>query len=103
MTLPTNEPPVRRGPRPGPSIEAGNPPPGRETRRELAKLTATFLNGIAVAIVAVGSLTPFVTFVLEPVDMPSGLVLATISTISIVLGSVFHLLARRVLQVGFRS
>jgi hypothetical protein len=74
----------------------------RETRRELAKLTATFLNGIAIAVVAVGGLTPVFTFVLETVDAPSGLVLATISAISITLGGAFHLLARRVLRQGFR-
>ena len=89
MTLPTND------------TLRGSGSPDRETRRELAKLTATFLNGLAVAVIAVGGLAPAVAYFISLQLETSSLALAVMSPILILAGIALHAAARRVLRLGF--
>ncbi len=104
--MPTNEQGSRRVPPPAPAaIDLGLDASGRdrETRRELAKLTATFLNGLATAIVAIGGLTPVVAFLTSGL-IPPGLsvVIAATVLMSFLLGSILHLAARAILRREYR-
>lgn len=105
--LPTNGKTGRGGSRPfreaARATGEGEPAaaPDRDTRRELAKLTATYLNGVAVAIFAVGALTPVMT-------LPSGSIGATgflrilgTSSMLAIISLGLHLLARRNLRKAF--
>ncbi|WP_185984165.1 hypothetical protein [Aureimonas mangrovi] len=74
----------------------------RETRRELAKLTATFLNGLGIVIVAVGALTPLATSANGQFVMGSGLATAATGIISVLAGAIFHLVARGILRREYR-
>lgn len=74
----------------------------RETRRELAKLTANYLNALATSIFAVGALAPIVGYLSQ-----TALWVAGPAGIPLVLGGfglslVTHLSARYVLRREFR-
>lgn len=105
MTLPTNEPRKaisRVAALPG-SVTIDASGRDRETRRELAKLTATFLNGLVTAVVAIGGLTPTVAFLTSGLIPPGlGVVIAATVLMSFLLGSSLHLAARAVLRREFR-
>jgi hypothetical protein len=62
---------------------------------ERVKLTATYLNGLAIAIFAVGGLAPLVA-VLSGTANPTALTsIAALTTICVVLSGVLHLVAKR--------
>jgi hypothetical protein len=102
--MPTNERPTRRSLRRAATIEGDLDASGRdrETRRELAKLTANYLNALAASIFAVGALAPIVGYVSQ-----TALWVAGTAGILLVLGGfalslVTHLSARYVLRREFR-
>jgi hypothetical protein len=65
-------------------------------QNEQAKLTATYLNGIGIALAAVGGIATWVTFLLQ--SSTSGVLLvAGISTVCICLSVALHFVARNVL------
>ena len=66
---------------------------------ELAKLTATYVNGLAIAIFAVGGLAPLFTSLYAASSAPiSGWAIALISTVCFVGSGALHLLARQFLR-----
>lgn len=70
---------------------------GLLVRNEQAKLTATYLNGLAIAIFAVGALAPLVAYISGSIPVGAGAVSAlTLSCAATSL--ILHLLARRSLQ-----
>ncbi|WP_209738699.1 hypothetical protein [Aureimonas populi] len=93
--LPTNEA-RRRALLPPPEPRDG------ETRRELAKLTATYYNGLAVSVFAVGGLAPLVAgFSQSPIDLEAPWI-AVLSLAAFALSLVAHLVARYVPRREFR-
>lgn len=65
-------------------------------RNERIKLSANFLNGTAIATVAIGAVAPFVSFVVGSADV-SGVVVALVTPVAIGLGGGLHWTARRAL------
>lgn len=65
-------------------------------RNEQTKLLATYLNGIAIAVFAVGSLAPVFSSIYGS-SGPSWL-LALTSTLCVIASATLHLIARRVLR-----
>ncbi|HEX8165479.1 MAG TPA: amino acid transporter protein [Beijerinckiaceae bacterium] len=64
---------------------------------EQAKLTATYLNGIAVAIAAVGGIAPGVAFLVQDTG-PGAARVTFISLVCLSVSGVLHYAARRVLR-----
>jgi hypothetical protein len=65
---------------------------------EQAKLSATYLNGIAIALAGVGGIGPWVAWVVQPSGQDL-LRLATSSILCVSLSFALHLGARRVLKL----
>jgi hypothetical protein len=72
----------------------------RETRRELAKLTAGYYNSIAVSIAAIGGLAPFVALISQTLTAPP-LWIAGLSLSALFVSLVVHLVARYLLAREF--
>jgi hypothetical protein len=70
-------------------------------RNEQAKLSATYLNGIAIALAAVGGIATWVSYLLQA-SPSSVLLVAAISVLCICLSASLHWIARKVLT-GLRE
>lgn len=103
MTLPTNEGPTRSF-RPAPTLteEVDSSGRDRETRRELAKLTANYFNAVATSIFAIGALAPLAALASgQLVVRDAGWVVGLV-VLAFALSLVAHLGARYVLRREFR-
>jgi hypothetical protein len=67
-------------------------------RNEQAKLTATYLNGLAIAIFAVGGLAPAVALVSGSAQVASSGPIALMSLSCLIASAALHFLARSVLK-----
>lgn len=88
----------RWGWRPVPGAEgvsAADDPARKLVANESAKLTATYLNGIGVAVLAVGGLAPL--FTSRPANAPVSAATVIVTLICVAVSGVLHLLARTVL------
>lgn len=66
---------------------------------ERVKLTATYLNGIAVAVFAVGGFAPFITTALSPAPLGSSLVpVLSVMVICWIMSGAIHWMARTPLK-----
>ncbi len=64
---------------------------------EQAKLTATYINGIAIALAAIGGIAPWIAFLLQP--SPTGILSVSLSSvICFSVSLVLHSVALRVLK-----
>jgi hypothetical protein len=64
---------------------------------ERTKLTATFLNSIATAMVVAGAVVPFAAFTYELPGAASGQAIILVGVSWAVAGVIMHLMARRIL------
>ncbi len=65
---------------------------------EQVKLTATYLNGLAIAIFAVGGLAPLVSIVSGTAHPSALLPIAALTTVCVLLSGALHLIAKRHLR-----
>jgi hypothetical protein len=102
VTLPTYEAP-RHGLRPAPTLDlvADGSGRDRETRRELAKLTANYVNALGASIAAIGGLAPLVALISQTLVAPA-VWIVTLSLSAFAVSLVAHLGARYVLRREFR-
>jgi hypothetical protein len=66
-------------------------------RNERTKLTATYLNGVAVAMLAIGTLAPLISSFSTAEGVPT-VATAVICSVCVFASGVLHLLARRLLK-----
>lgn len=93
MTLPTNE-----GLGPVLSLRSG------EAKREAAKLTATYVNGVAIGLALVGGVAPVFNAVYFTKDLPiTWWQLVLISFTCLIVSTAIHLAARRYLERELRK
>ena len=69
---------------------------GALVRNERTKLTATYLNGLAIAVIAVGGIAPVFNAInhVDPLTLPLALTVG----ICLFLSAALHLFARRILK-----
>jgi hypothetical protein len=65
---------------------------------EQTKLTATYLNGLAIAIIAIGGIAPVFSYALGSMPGLPAWVLATAAFICLIVSGILHLVARRILK-----
>ncbi|WAP71007.1 hypothetical protein [Jiella pelagia] len=88
MTLPTNE-----------GLSSISPRRSEETTREVAKFTATYVNGVAIGLALVGGLAPLFNAVYFTKELPiAWWQLVLISFICLMVSVAIHLAARRYLE-----
>lgn len=82
--------------------KGGGPPSGPPNNpliaNEQAKLTATYLNGVAIALFAVGGIAPTVTFMNGAPTSPSAAGTAIVVAVCIISSALLHFSARAVLR-----
>lgn len=82
-------------------LKGGGPPSGPPNNplipNEQTKLTATYLNGIAIALFAVGAIAPTVTLLNSDTNS-AGIGTSAVAVVCLVSSAVLHLLARAVLR-----
>jgi hypothetical protein len=65
---------------------------------EQVKLTSTYVNGLAIAIFAVGGLAPFVAMVSGTAQPAALLPIAALNIVCVLLSGILHLVAKRHLR-----
>jgi len=66
-------------------------------RNEQTKLTATYFNGLAIAVAAIGGIAPVLAYALGSTTRPLWIV-ASAAAICVLVSSVLHFFARRILR-----
>ena len=66
-------------------------------RNEQVKLSATYLNGLAIAVAAVGGIAPLLSYALGSVAAPRLWIVASVA-ICLFVSTVLHYYARRILR-----
>jgi hypothetical protein len=67
-------------------------------RNEQTKLTATYLNGLAIALFAVGGLAPVFSYAFSSTAGQPLWAVAVVAMICLIVSAVLHLIARRFLR-----
>jgi hypothetical protein len=69
----------------------------RLVRNERAKLSATYFNGLAVALAAIGGLSPLLSIIVTPGSGPSHWVVVVVAAVCFSGSAALHFTARRFL------
>jgi hypothetical protein len=82
--------------------KGGGPPAGPSGNplipNEQVKLTATYMNGVAIALFAVGGIAPTITFMNGGLTSPSAVGTAIVVAVCIISSALLHFSARAVLR-----